>query len=180
MMERIRNWGGTAAEHDRDYPADGYLSGQVERLTRAVTVAAPAPLVYRWVCQLSVAPYSYDWLDNWGRRSPRTVTPGADRLRVGQRVMVFELTDVEPGRGFTGRSFPQAERLFGPLAGTYAVEPVDQRSCRLLCRLVLGRRRPFGRAWTGALAVGDLIMMRKQLLTLKHLAERDARSEAAG
>ena len=174
MVDRMRNWGGTDAEHARRYAADGYLSGPVERLTRAVTVHAPAALTYRWLCQLSVAPYSYDWLDNLGRRSPRTLTPGADRLRVGQRMMIFELAEVEPGRGFSGRSFGAAERLFGPVAGTYLVEPLDAERCRLLCRLVLGARPPFGKAWTSALGWGDLVMMRKQLLTLRRLAERDA------
>lgn len=186
MLDRVRNWGGTEAEHARRYPCDDYLTGPdligpdlagpVERLTRAVTVHAPAALVYRWLCQLSVAPYSYDWLDNLGRRSPRTLTPGADELRVGQRLMIFELVEVEPGHRFSGRSYRAAERLFGPVAGTYAAEPLDAESCRLVCRLVLGARRPFGGAWATALACGDLIMMRKQLLTLRRLAERDARA----
>lgn len=174
MLDRVRNWGGTAAEVDRRYPCEDYLDGPVERLTRAVTVHAPPGLTYRWLCQTSVAPYSYDWLDNWGRRSPRELTPGADDLRIGQRVMVFELREIEPGRGFSGRSYPAAERLFGPTAGTYAVEPLDAGGCRLVCRLVFGPRWPVGRPWPTLLACGDLVMMRKQLLTLKALAERDA------
>ncbi|BCJ32350.1 SRPBCC family protein [Actinocatenispora sera] len=174
MLDRIRNWGGTAAEVARCYPGEDYLPGPVERLTRAVTVDAPAPVTWRWVCQLAVAPYSYDWLDNWGRRSPRELTPGADDLRVGQRLMVFELREIEPGHRFSGRGFPAAERLFGRLAGTYAVEPIDPHRSRLLCRLVLARRRGPARALSLALAGGDLIMMRKQLLTLKTHAERHA------
>lgn len=174
MLDRVRNWGGTAAEVDRRYPCEDYLDGPVERLTRAVTVRAPAALTYRWLCQTSVAPYSYDWLDNWGRRSPRELTPGADELRIGQRVMVFELREIEPGRGFSGRSYAAAERLFGPNAGTYEVAPLDAGSCRLVCRLVFGTRWPLGRLWATLLAYGDLVMMRKQLLTLKALAERDA------
>ena len=176
MLDRVRNWGGTEAEHARRYPCDAYLADPVERLTRAITVQAPAALVYRWLCQLSVAPYSYDWLDNLGRRSPRTLTPGAGELRVGQRLMVFDLVEVEPGHRFSGRSHRAAERLFGPVAGTYVVEPLDAGSCRLVCRLVLGPRRPLGRCWATALACGDLIMMRKQFLTFKRLAERDARA----
>ncbi|MGI9157553.1 MAG: hypothetical protein ACR2FG_13125 [Marmoricola sp.] len=167
-------WGATADEHAREYPADTQLSGPVRRLTRAVTVRAPAALTYRWLCQVSVAPYSYDWVDNFGRRSPQQVTPGADELYVGQSMMVFRLVDVTPGRQFTGRGLTAAERLFGPLAGTYAVEPVDTHSSRLVCRLVIADPTGLGRVRATALAWGDALMMRKQLLNLGRLAERDA------
>ncbi|WP_163568375.1 hypothetical protein [Fodinicola feengrottensis] len=121
-----------------------------------------------------VAPYSYDWIDHWGRRSPRILTPGAEKLAAGQQLMVFTLVDIEPGHQFSGRSFPAAERLFGPLAGTYAIEPLDDQNCRLICRLVLGS----GRFGATLLAWGDFVMMRRQLLNLKGLAERDARTLA--
>lgn len=172
------NWGGTPEELARDYPADGYLAGRpglrTEALTRAVTVRAPAGLTYRWLCQIALAPYSYDWLDNLGRRSPRELTPGAGELTVGQRMMIFELVEFEPGRSWSGRGRPGPERLFGPTAVTYAAEPAGPGRCRLVCRLVVGWTGPLGAARERLLAWGDLIMMRKQLLTLRALAERDA------
>jgi hypothetical protein len=178
------NWGGAPDEVARDYPADGYLAGmpglRAEALTRAVTVRAPAELTYRWLCQIALAPYSYDWLDNLGRRSPRELTPGAGELTVGQRMMIFDLVEFEPGRSWSGRGLPGPERLFGPIAVTYAAEPVgpagpdEPGRCRLVCRLVAGWTGPLGAARERLLAWGDLIMMRKQLLTLRALAERDA------
>jgi hypothetical protein len=170
-----RNWGATADEARRAYPADDLLQDPVERLTRAVTVQAPASVTYRWLCQVALAPYSYDWLDNWGRQSPQQLTPGVEDLRVGQTLMVFTLTEISPGHQYTGHSTPSAERIFGKLAATYAVEPLDSENCRLICRLALGSRG------VGAtlLAWGDFIMMRRQLLNLKKLAERDAATLAA-
>lgn len=168
------NWGASAAEHNRPYLADELLTGPIRRLSRAVTAHAPAALTYRWLCQTAVAPYSYDWLDNLGCRSPQQLTPGAENLEIGQAVMVFELVDVQPGYQFTGRGLPRAERLFGPLAATYAVESVDSDSSRLICRLAVAEPSGLGRLRAVGLAWGDVVMMRRQLLNLAGLAERDA------
>ncbi len=170
------SWGSTREEHARSYPADDLVAGRAMRLTRAVDVAAPADLAYRWLCQIAVAPYSYDLLDNRGRRSPTELTEGADQLVVGQSMMVFRLTDIRPGEQFSGRGLPDSERVFGRMGFTYAAEPVDAGHCRMVCRLVIGTQ-PLLRRLTGwPLAWGDLIMMRKQLLTLAGLAARDARN----
>jgi hypothetical protein len=140
-------------------------------MTRAVTVDAPAARVWRWVCQIAVAPYSYDWLDNRGRPSPRHLVEGADRVEVGQRVQVFRVTDVEPGHQWTGVTIP---KVFGRTAVTYAVEPLeppDGSGARLVCRITTSQRGPVAWAWSRLLAWGDLVMMRRQLLNLKELAE---------
>ena len=79
-------WGVTRAEARRPYAADHLVDGTMLSLTRGITVRAPQEVTWRWLCQIAVAPYSYDLIDNRGRRSPRTLTPGADRLRLGQRM----------------------------------------------------------------------------------------------
>ena len=168
-------WGATADELARSYPADAMLDGPVVTMTRAVAVDAPAAIGWRWLCQIAVAPYSYDRLDNRGRPSPRELTPGADDLRIGQLMTIFRLTDFEPGHHWSGVTVPKAARLFGDVAVTYAVEPVTDTSCRMVCRFTVGQRGILEWLRTHALAWGDLVMMRKQLLTLKELAERDAR-----
>ena len=160
-------WGATDAEVVRDYPADAAIAGPSVALTRAVSVSAPVETTWRWLCQLSVAPYSYDWIDNRGRRSPRTLTEGADTLEVGQQiVMVYTLTEVEAPHQWTGLAG-------GWLAATYAVEPDphDPSRCRLLCRMVAAAPTPLTRLRAHVLAWGDLVMLRKQLLTLKDCAE---------
>ncbi|HEY3014533.1 MAG TPA: hypothetical protein VGJ41_05450 [Nocardioides sp.] len=167
-------WGTTQADLDRTYPADTVLDGPVVAMTRAVRVLAPAALAYRWLCQIREAPYSYDLIDNLGRRSPQQLTPGADQIEVGDRMMIFEVTDVQPGRQWTGRTLPGPTRIFGQTAATYAVEPVDDSSCVMVCRLTSAAGGWLGRFRGWLLGWGDLVMMRKQLLNLKGLAERDA------
>jgi hypothetical protein len=143
-------------------------------LTRAIDVAAPVEVTWRWLCQIAVAPYSYDWVDNRGRRSPRELTPGAENLELGQtRAVVFRLVSFENGHHWTAVTAPSGERLFGPVAMTYAAEP-DPAGSRIVCRLSVAADGPLRRARAYALAWGDLVMMRKQLLNLKERAERDA------
>ena len=134
-------------------------------------------VVFRWLCQLRAAPYSYDWIDNFGRTSPPRFTPGLERLEVGQRVMTFfELVEFEPDRHLTVMTPPTAlDGVFGRFAVSYVVRPRDETHARLVVKLrVRYARRWLGWAARWVLPWGDLVMMRKQLLTLKRLAEASA------
>jgi hypothetical protein len=159
------NWGATDAEVADTYPCDEVLPGPTESWWRAVPTKADPAAQYRWLCQLTVAPYSYDLLDNHGRRSPRTRTPGLEELTVGQRMTrIFTLAHFTPGRDLTIRIADR--RVFGDVAITYRANPgrlvaklaVDAGSCAVRRRLL---------CW------GDLVMMRRQLLTLADLAGRE-------
>jgi hypothetical protein len=130
--------------------------------------------VFRWLCQLRKAPYSYDILDNFGRRSPRELTPGLEHLERGQKFMMFyELVDFEPDRSIT-IVFKRFLWMFGQRAVTYRVTPAGAGS-RLVAKI---RHRkpplPFGLTVPHVLPFLDLIMMRKQLLTLRKLAGKQA------
>jgi hypothetical protein len=167
-------WGATRAEVRRPYAADHLVDGKILSMTRGISVAAPVELTWRWLCQIAVAPYSYDWIDNLGRQSPQTLTPGADDLEIGQRMAyVFELVSFDAPQQWTGLTTPRGQRLFGPVAMTFAAEP-DHAGSRIVGRLVTRADGPLSRVRAEALAWGDLVMMRRQLLNLKALAERDA------
>jgi hypothetical protein len=170
----MTSWGETAAERSAALPCDGLLPDADLVLHRAVHVAAPAATTFRWLCQLRVAPYSYDLVDNLGRRSPRELTPGLDELAVGQRVAtIFTLRDFVPGEQLTLEVTSRTgRRLFGRVAITYVVTPTGPDACRLWARVRCAGLDPVRRR---ALAWGDLVMMRKQLRTFAALAERTAR-----
>jgi hypothetical protein len=156
------NWGATASETAAVMPCDALAAGACTRADRAISIDAPLATVFAWLCQLRVAPYSYDVLDNFGRRSPRQRTAGLRDLEVGQRFMTL----------FRLHSFVDAEHITlrtKRVAVTYAVSP-QQRGTRLHVRVLFEVAGVIGRI----AAAGDVVMMRKQLLTLKSLAERDA------
>jgi hypothetical protein len=172
-----RNWGATAGEIRAGYPCDWFVDEPDEVWFRAVTVRAGRETVFRWLCQLKVAPYSYDLLDNLGRRSPRTLIEGAERLDCGQRVMsIFTLLDFRQADHLTIRmDSPAAVRLFGHFTISYVVRSLQPAVTRLIVKEVLTNGRgAFGTLRRRVLAWGDLLMMRRQLLTLCQLAERDA------
>ena len=156
-------------------PCDRHVSIPDAVYHRAIDVEAPPAVVFRWLCQLRAAPYSYDLIDNLGRRSPRTLTPGLEELEEGQRVMtIFELVEFERDRHLTLRlRHPRALR---ELAVSYVVLARDEARSRLLVRLAVGYRGGrLGAATVGtALPLGDLVMMRKQLRNLKRLSEQQA------
>jgi hypothetical protein len=168
MLRAIHNWGATDAERAASYPCDAEPPAGGHALFRAVDVEAPAATTFRWLCQLRVAPYSYDAIDNFARRSPRTLTPGLERLEAGQRFMrIFRLTSFEPGRSLT---LVTAGRVLGRVACTYAAVPAGPERSRIVVKLRVAHR-PLMRPLHPAFAAGDLVMMRRQLLNLAALAE---------
>jgi hypothetical protein len=169
-------WGTTPDERTLAFPCDRFIPNPDDSVFRGVMINAPLEVIFRWLCQMRVAPYSYDWIDNGGRQSPPELTPGLDNLVVGQDVMrIFNLVDFEPERQLTLRLKPRssAARTFGDIAVSYVIVPISSRSCRLLVKLIAtyppGTKGSFMRAF---LPWGDLIMMRRQLLNLKRLAEQ--------
>lgn len=149
-------------------------------VSRAVTVSAERSVVFRWLCQLRVAPYSYDLVDNLGRRSPRTLTPGLESLEVGQRfASIFTLVDWVPDEMVALEiTEPAGIPLFGRLPLIYQTVALPGAAPRTTLRGDIALPRPataLARVRNAALAWGDLVMMRRQLLTLARLSETTAR-----
>ena len=169
-------WGVSAEEWARRTPADDLAADGTARLQRAVDCAAPPAQLWPWLCQLRVAPYSYDLIDNLGRRSPRILTPGLSDLAVGQRaVAVFEIAAFTTGESLTLRPRPgRWARTFGDLLIGYDVAPEGSGS-RLVGTLRFNAHDGrLGQAADSAVAWGDLVMMRKQLRTLASLAGKQS------
>jgi hypothetical protein len=162
-------WGVTRAETTRWYPCDDLVPDPVLEAWRGVTVRARPEHVWPWVAQIRLAPYSYDWIDNLGHRSPRELE-GLPEPVVGESFTAAlggrrlgRIVGVESGRHLTGT-------IMGAFM-SYMLVPVDHGpGTRLLLKVVTAG----GRTIAPLLSVGDLIMARRQLLNLAALAERTA------
>lgn len=162
-------WGVTDAEVARRYPCDELVPDPALQAWRGVTVRARPDEVWCWVTQIRLGPYSYDLIDNLGRRSPQQLQ---------------QLPEPAPGDRFTtalgGRPYGRIEavssghELTATIMGahmSYVLVPVGEGlHTRLLLKVVTRGNRVIARA----LCIGDLVMARRQLLNLAALAERDA------
>lgn len=163
-----QRWGVTDAEVARHYPCDDLVPSPVVELWRGVTVRAPVARVWSWLRQVRLAPYSYDLLDNLGRRSPRIPhdlpdpRPGDPFSRIGGRFDVGRVLAVEAESHLTAT-------IMGAVM-SYLLVPADDHT-RLLLKVVVKRDRWY----VPALAAGDWPMARRQLLNLKALAEGGSR-----
>lgn len=159
--------GSTAAERVEHYPCDELAPELDQELFRARTVAAPPPVVFRWLTQLRRAPYSYDLVDNLGRRSPRTLDPAAPPLAVGQRALiVFRVVAFAVDDHLT-----VATRGRWSMVMTYRVRAVPGGT-RLVVKLRCGYPATLdGRLGRALLPWGDWVMVRRQLAVLGGLAE---------
>jgi hypothetical protein len=181
MASIAETWGTNADERALIFPCDEIIAEPDAVLFRGITIQATSETVFRWLCQMRVAPYSYDWIDNGRKPSPQRLTPDLQNLAVGQEVMrIFNLVSFEAPKHLTLRLKPRsrASKTFGDIAVSYAVvpDPADNRNCRLLVKLIASYPRGvYGKFMRRLLPWGDLIMMRRQLLNFKRLAEADKR-----
>jgi hypothetical protein len=170
-----RTWGTSSNERRLGFPCDRFIEHFDDSYYRGITIWASPEIIYRWLCQMRVAPYSYDWIDNFGRLSPRNLIPGIGRLAIGQEVMtIFELVAFKPNHHLTIRLKRNklALKIFGDAAASYMIVPENGGICRLLVKLVVKYPPGFiGRLIRLLLPWGDLVMMRRQLLNFKELAE---------
>lgn len=157
-------WGATDAEVARRYPCDDIVTAPVLEAWRAVTINTTPERIWPWLIQVRLAPYSYDWVDNLGRRSPRELD---------------NLDDPQPGDPFTASAGRPLGRVVTVEHGvhltarimtvtmTYQLAPAADGTTRLILKIVA----PGSRAVARLLCVGDLVMARRQLLNFKNLAE---------
>ncbi len=169
-------WGSTDEEVNRPMPGNDIVDGPSFNATRAVTIAASSEDIYPWIAQMGVNRagwYSYDILDNLGRKSAETIIPEFQDVDVG------DLIPMSPDgkNGLWVKGFQVNEwMLWWDKKGdsTWAWKIYSEGEC--LSRLVTRVRVKY--RWLSLLILFnliieffDIIMMRKCMLGIKQRAE---------
>ncbi|MEM8923181.1 MAG: SRPBCC family protein [Actinomycetota bacterium] len=171
----FEHWGSTAAEREAVMPGDELIERPGMSATRSISVAAPAEEVFGYLAQMGMGRagwYSYDLVDNLGRRSARRLHPEWQVEAVGDEVpagpISFVVTDIDRPRLLVIAVLDH--RLPGhPIDFTlaYRLTPLDGGGTRVVSRARTRISGPLGSPATLALRVGDGIMVRRQLLGLR-------------
>jgi len=100
-------WGSTDEEVHSQLPGDEVVPDPTFAATRAITVNAPPESVWPWIAQMGFGRagwYSYDLLDNFGRRSSERVIASLQEVQVGDTVPMgpggggLRVKGLEPGQ----------------------------------------------------------------------------------
>ena len=169
-------WGATPAEVSRSLPSDELVGHPTFNATRAITIAASPMEVWPWLVHVGVTRagwYSYDLLDNLGRRSARRIVPELQHLAEGDVIPMSP----HGKHGLRVHSLdPPRSMVWGEPGGTtwaWHLEESAGGSTRLITRV---RSRYDWRSpsivFSMLLEFGDIWMMRKMLLNLRERAER--------
>ena len=170
----LEHWGATPDEVDRPMIGDDICSNARLVATRAITLDAAPSDVFPWLRQMGFGRagwYSYDVIDNLGRRSARTINPEWQSLSPGDVVpggpASFTAVVVDPPRALVivlGDGSPRRRKITFTLA--YELHD-DPRGTRLVSRVRARVDVPGGHVIERfLLGPGDGVMLRRQLLNI--------------
>lgn len=161
-------------------PGDDLFSPADEAGTRAIGISSDPATVFGFLTQMGFGRagwYSYDWLDNLGRRSATTLRPEWAVTQAGEEVpagpLSFTVAALEAPTAFV---LVLTSRPAVDFTLAYRLDPEGDEGTRLVSRVRLSIRGPVklapaSRTAARALLLGDGAMVRRQLLGIKSRCE---------
>jgi len=168
-------WGATNEEIFSSVVGDDLCPDASLIATRSITISAPPQDVFPWIRQMGFGRagwYSYDWLDNLGRKSATRVHEEWQSVKSGDKVpsgpISFTAAIVDAPRHFV-LEIKSFDKKSPKLHFTLAYELRDDpEGTRLVTRMRSHIKLPFGSLFEKLiLGPGDGFMLRRQLLTIK-------------
>ena len=169
-------WGATDEEIRRSMPGDDLVGTPSFNATRAVTIKASPSDIYPWIVQMGLNRagwYSYDLLDNLGRKSEEEILP------IFQSVQVGTLIPMSPNNnyGLWVKEFKKDEWMLwwdkkGNTTWGWEIYSNGKRDCRLVSRVRIKYQwSRLGIFFNLLIEFFDILMMRKCMLGIKRRAE---------
>lgn len=194
VRPRMLRWGATDDEVAEPFPGDEFVDGGKRSATMATTINAPPERVWPWLLQMGTDRggwYSWDHLDNFGRRSADRLHLEWQDVAVGSRMngkpdgsQYWEVVALEPERflclrislDLKGRQYDPAgprPRFFTDSTWGFQLKPLPEGRTRL----IVSGYWAFAPALLQpvlsffALEPSHWIMQTRQFANLKRLAE---------
>lgn len=189
-----QQWGATTDESAQPLPGDDEVPVASYRATRAITIDAPADVVWPWIAQIGYVGYgrggwyAFDFFDaDSGRRhSTWRLVPEAQQLSIGLQVGEegFRVTAFEPERLLVlAWHYDHVEWVrkdgvwpkFGECSMAFVLRPLANTQTRLVVRTRLNYATPgIHSLWWPLFDLGDFLQQWKMLPGIKHRAEAAA------
>jgi len=171
----FQSWGATAEEINSTVVGDDLCSDATVVATRSITIGAAPQEVFPWIRQMGFGRagwYSYDWLDNLGRKSATTIHDEWQSVEAGDKIpsgpISFTAAIVDAPRHFV-LEIKSPDKKSPKMHFTLAYELRDDpQGTRLVTRMRSRVNLPLGSLFEKLiLGPGDGIMLRRQLLTIQ-------------
>ena len=171
IWERVVSWGVDPVWSASALPGDDLVVDPVAVETRTLEIGAPPAAVWPWLVQMGDdrgGEYSYSVFGLPHRKGVDRIVPEWQDLTVGDRVNEWVVRGLEPERTLV---------LYSDVAGSWSwafvLEPMDGGSRtrfveRIRFRPALPRR--VGEVAMRVVGLGTLLMVRKQMLTIRDRA----------
>ena len=168
----------TRLERTRDLPGDQLIPEPIGSLTHAITIACPRREVWPWLAQMGAGSragwYSYDRIDNGGRRSNERIARDLQSIAIGTVFPAlpgatdgFTVVECQPESSLV-LGWAPAPHAAPAVTWAFVLEEVDKRRTRLIGRARGARGYRFHGVppWIGGpfIRFGHFVMERKQLL----------------
>lgn len=175
-MGFAHSWGIRKREKDLVFDCDeiGCDSDPECTMYRGITINASAEVIFRWLCQLRFSSCSYDLMRSSTKKTLQKTLFSQPALEKGQILMdIFEVVRFEINTKISLSIIPDTGYPLEELVASYLIVEAEGNGNRLLCKATMKYKESlFGRLAKRLLPWGDLIMIRKQFLNVKQLAER--------
>jgi hypothetical protein len=169
-------------ERLRSLPGDELIPEPLGSLTQAITIQRSPDAIWPWLAQMGAGNragwYSYDFVDNGGKRSAERIIPELQNLAIGMLFPAlprvtdgFNVLRYDPGSSLVLGWLPSAD---DPPIVTWAfvLEETKDQKTRLLVRARGAQNYDFHRLPMWLVRLGHFMMQRKQLIGIARRAEQ--------